>query len=173
MYQLAPLAVMAPVGRQAVLKLLEQDRQTQQPVLARGAGTSLTGQSIGKAVILETARHLNSILELNLEEDWVREQPSLVCAELNAYLAPHGVHFAPDPATLDRACIGGMIANNSAGMRTVRYGMTIDHLLGLDLVLATGEELCLGPLDAAAQLAAKLKQSDLEGAFNLAKLICQ
>lgn len=164
MYQLAPLAAFAPVDRNGVLQALAKARQAGHPILARGGGTSLTGQSIGHAVILDTSRHLNRILELNLKEGWVRVEPGVVCAELNAFLAPHGVHFAPDPATLDRACIGGMIANNSAGMRSVRYGMTIDHVISLDLALASGEALTLGPLDPY-QLEAKCAQEDSEGAL--------
>ena len=162
MYQLAPLAVVTPRDREEALNALANAYQLCQPVLARGAGTSLTGQSIGEAVILDTSRYLNRILELNIDEGWVRVEPGVVCAELNAYLAPHGVHFAPDPATLDRACIGGMIANNAAGMRSVRYGMTINHVIALDLALAGGEVLSLGALQPD-QLEAKRAQLDYEG----------
>ncbi len=97
--------------------------------------------------MLDLSRYLNRVLELNVEQGWVRVEPGVVCAELNALLKPHGMHFAPDPATENRATIGGMIANNSAGMRSVRYGMTIDHVLELELALVDGEVIRLGQLD--------------------------
>lgn len=162
MYQMQPLAVVVPVDRDATIKAIRQCAEQGLPLLARGGGTSLTGQSIGEAVILDVSKHLTRVLELNLDEGWVRVEPGLVCGELNALLKQHGVHFAPDPATENRANIGGMIANNSAGMRSVRYGMTIDHVLEVDLALATGEVLHLAPLDAV-QLSAKCNLEDREG----------
>lgn len=162
MYQMLPLAVAVPVDREDALKTIWQCAELGLPLLARGGGTSLTGQSIGEAVILDVSKHLTRVLELNLDEGWVRVEPGVVCSELNALLKPNGVHFAPDPATENRANIGGMIANNSAGMRSVRYGMTIDHVLEVDLALVTGEVLHLAPLDAL-QLSAKCNLSDREG----------
>lgn len=162
MYQMLPLAVVTPLDREDTVKAVRLCAELGLPLLARGGGTSLTGQSVGEAVILDVSRHLTRVLELNLEEGWVRVEPGMVCSELNALLKPHGVHFAPDPATANRANIGGMIANNAAGMRSVRYGMTIDHVLALDLALSTGEVLNLHALDAH-QLAAKCALPDREG----------
>ena len=162
MYQMLPLDVVVPVNRGDLLKAIQQSAKHGHPLLARGGGTSLTGQSIGEAVILDASKHLNKLLELNIEEAWVRVEPGLVCSELNSFLKPYGVRFAPDPATENRATIGGMIANNAAGMRSVRYGMTIDHVLDIELALATGEELHLTPL-APSELALKSQQSDREG----------
>lgn len=162
MYQMHPLAVVTPASRDDVIGVVRQCEEQNLPLLARGAGTSLTGQSIGEAVILDVSKHLNHVLKLNLEEGWVRVEPGVVCGELNTLLKPHGVHFAPDPATENRANIGGMIANNSAGMRSVRYGMTIDHVLEVDLVLATGEVLHLAALDTA-KLAEKCNLTGREG----------
>jgi FAD/FMN-containing dehydrogenase/Fe-S oxidoreductase len=162
MYQMRPLAVKVPIDRDDILKIIRHCDEQELPLLARGGGTSLTGQSIGEAVILDVSKHLTNVLELNLDEGWVRVEPGVVCSELNAFLKPHGVHFAPDPATENRANIGGMIANNSAGMRSVRYGMTIDHVLEIDLALATGEVLHLAPLDAE-QLTTKSSLKDREG----------
>ncbi|MBI5437687.1 MAG: FAD-binding protein [Nitrosomonadales bacterium] len=162
MYQILPLAVVKPLNRDDTVKAVRLCAELGLPLLARGGGTSLTGQSIGEAIILDVSRHLTRVLELNLAEGWVRVEPGVVCGELNALLKPHGVHFAPDPATANRANIGGMVANNAAGMRSVRYGMTIDHVLELDLVLSTGDVLNLRPLDAQ-QLAAKCALPDREG----------
>lgn len=162
MYQMLPLAVITPLDYNDTVKTIRLCAELSLPLLARGGGTSLTGQSIGEAVILDVSKHMTRVLELNLDEGWVRVEPGVVCSELNALLKPHGVHFAPDPATENRANIGGMIANNAAGMRSVRYGMTIDHVLALDLALATGEVLNLHALDAQ-QLAAKCKMTNREG----------
>ncbi len=162
MYQMLPLGVVTPRTRAEVLQVIQDAAAKNQAILARGAGTSLTGQSINEAVVLDFSKYFNQILELNVEEAWVRVQPGLVCAELNAHLKPHGLHFAPDPATENRATIGGMIANNSAGMRSAVYGMTIDHVLALDLALADGEVVTLEALDADA-LSAKASQPTREG----------
>ena len=162
MYQMKPLAVAIPKNRNEAIQLICQCAKEQQPVLARGAGTSLTGQSINEAVVLDLSKYMTRVLELNLEEGWVRVEPGVVCGELNAQLKQYGLHFAPDPATQNRANIGGMISNNSAGMRSVRYGMTVDHVIDLELVLADGEVLKLSPLDEV-ELDAKCNQKDREG----------
>lgn len=162
MYQMLPLAVVMPLDRDDTIKAIRLCAELNLPLLARGGGTSLTGQSIGEAVILDLSKHLTRVLELNLEEGWVRVEPGVVCGELNALLKPHGVHFAPDPATANRANIGGMLANNAAGMRSIRYGMTIDHVLELDLALSTGDILNCRPLNTR-QIAEKCALSDREG----------
>jgi FAD/FMN-containing dehydrogenase len=162
MYQMQPLDVKTPKDRNDVLNSIRYCADKKLPLLARGGGTSLTGQSIGEAVILDVSKHMSRILELNLDEGWVRVEPGVVCSNLNEFLKPYGVHFAPDPATENRANIGGMIANNAAGMRSVLYGMTIDHVLEIDLALATGEVLHLSEFDAV-QLSTKAKQLDREG----------
>jgi len=161
-YQMQPLDVVTPKSRDEVIQMIRDCADQNQSVLARGAGTSLTGQTINNAVILDLSKYMDRVLELNLEESWVRVEPGVVCGELNAQLKSHNLHFAPDPATLDRATIGGMISNNSAGMRSVRYGMTIDHVLSLDLALADGEVLQLSALDEI-ELATNCKQDDREG----------
>ena len=170
MYQMQPLAVVVPVDQEDVLKAIRYCAEQKLPLLARGGGTSLTGQSIGEAVILDVSKHLTRVLELNLQEGWVRVEPGVVCSNLNDFLKPHGLHFAPDPATENRANIGGMIANNAAGMRSVRYGMTIDHVLALDLALASGEVLHLSALDTV-QWATKAALQDREGAIYHLSLI--
>ena len=162
MYQMLPMAVVTPLDREDAVKAVRLCAELGLPLLARGGGTSLTGQSVNEAVILDASKHLTRVLELNLEEGWVRVEPGVVCSDLNILLKFHGVHFAPDLATANRATIGGMIANNAAGMRSVRYGMTIDHVLEMDLILATGEVLNLCPLNVQ-QLAAKCALPDREG----------
>ena len=108
------------------------------PITARGGGTSQAGQSIGPGVILDCSKHFDRVLEINAEERWARVEPGCVLDDLNRALKPHSLQFAPDISTSNRATIGGMIANNSSGARSVFYGKTIDHVLELKVVLADG-----------------------------------
>lgn len=162
MYQLMPEQVAVPESRKGLLAIVHEASTRRASLIPRGGGTSLVGQSIGSGTVIDCSRHLNSILALNIDEGWVSVEPGLVCGELNRHLKPHGFCFAPDPATLNRATIGGMIANNASGMRSVRYGMTIDHVLEVELALATGEALLLKPLDPD-QFEAKCHQEGREG----------
>lgn len=162
MYQMLPLGVVTPNTREEILEVIANAALIGQAVLPRGAGTSLTRQSVNKAIVLDFSKNYNRVLELNLDEGWVRVEPGIVCAELNQYLKKHGVHFAPDPATENRATVGGMFANNSAGMRSAVYGMTIDHVLALEIALADGEVVNLESLDGlgfAAKSAAATREA--------------
>jgi len=124
------------------------------PLLPRGSGTSLAGQAVGAALVLDFTPHLHQVLEVNAAERWVRVRPGVVLDELNAFLKPHGLKFAPDPATSNRATIGGMIGNNSSGARSVVYGKTVDHVVAVRVVLADGSIAEFEELDAAAWAAA-------------------
>ena len=116
------------------------------PITARGGGTSQAGQSIGPGVILDCSKHFDRVLEINADERWVRVEPGCVLDDLNRALAPYRLQFAPDISTSNRATIGGMIANNSCGARSVLYGKTIDHVLELKTVLSDGSLVHLEPL---------------------------
>ena len=115
----------------------------------RGGGTSQSGQTIGDGLIVDTSKYLNRVVELNVAERWARVEPGIVLDELNAALRPHGLRFAPDVSTASRATVGGMMANNSSGARSVLYGKTIDHVLEQDVVLADGSLAHFGPVDDA------------------------
>src|SRR6185295_1302482 len=101
-----------------------------------GGGTSQAGQAIGEGLQVDTSKYYSRVLEVNAEERWARVEPGIVLDELNAHLAPLGLRFAPDISTASRATIGGMIANNSSGARSVLYGKTIDHVLELTVALS-------------------------------------
>ncbi len=162
MYQIEPLGVVLPRHRQDVLRVIRVAREFGVPVLPRGGGTALAGQCVGRAVIMDMSKFMNEILELNEEEEWVRVQPGVVLDELNSYLKPNGLQFAPDVATSSRATIGGMIGNNSAGAHSVIYGKTIDHVLELKVALADGTETLFRDM-SDEEVAKKTKQTDLEG----------
>ena len=120
------------------------------PITPRGGGTSQAGQSIGAGLVLDTSKHLNRILEINPDEKWARVEPGVVLDELNAALRPHHLRFAPDVSSASRATVGGMMANNSSGARSVLYGKTIDHVLEQRVVLSDGALAHFRPLDRGA-----------------------
>ncbi|MCP9473035.1 MAG: FAD-binding oxidoreductase, partial [Nitrospira sp.] len=107
------------------------------PLTPRAAGTNLTGSAIGSGIILDVSR-MNRILEVNYDELWARVQPGIVLAELNKQLARQGLLFGPDPSSGDMCKLGGMLANNSAGPHTLRYGSVKDNVHRLRVCLASG-----------------------------------
>ena len=113
------------------------------PVVARGAATSIAGQAIGPGIAVDCFR-LDRIVALDPEARTARVQPGVIQASLNAAAAPFGLEFGPDTSTVDQATIGGMVANNSSGSRSIVYGETKDRTLAIDAVLANGEGLRLG-----------------------------
>ncbi|MGL5553319.1 MAG: FAD-binding oxidoreductase, partial [Plesiomonas shigelloides] len=121
----------------------------------RGGGTGTNGQSLTTGVVVDTSRYMNRILELNLEEKWVRVEAGVVKDQLNAYLKPHGYFFSPDLSTSNRATIGGMINTDASGQGSLLYGKTSDHVLGLRAVMLDGSLLDTAPMpvEVAEQLA--------------------
>ena len=137
-YQIQPLGVVVPKNRQDIIRLVEICGRFRCPMTMRGGGTSQAGQAIGEGIVIDTSKYYNRVLEVNAEGLWVRVEPGIVLDELNAQLAPLGVRFAPDISTASRATIGGMMANNSCGARSVLYGKTIDHVLEQTVILSDG-----------------------------------
>ena len=149
-YQIEPLGVVIPRSPEAVIRAVEIAARHGVPITPRGGGTSQAGQSIGAGLVLDTSKHLNRILEINPDERWARVEPGVVLDELNAALRPHQLRFAPDVSSASRATVGGMMANNSSGARSVLYGKTIDHVLEQRVVLADGSLAHFRPLIADA-----------------------
>lgn len=148
-YQITPIAIVLPRHEKDVATALKIAKDHQVNVLPRGGGTSLAGQTVGEAMILDFSKYMNRLLEVNVEEGWARVQPGLVRDELNAKLLTHGLHFAPDPATSSRANVGGMIGNNSSGTKSIIFGKTVDHVMELKVILADGTPLHLKEMDKA------------------------
>lgn len=146
-YQIQPAVVVIPSGPDDLVPVLRIAAGHGTPVLLRGAGTSLAGQTVGSGVVVDCSPNLNRILEVNREEAWARVEPGVVLDQLNDHLRPLGLFFAPDVATSTRATLGGMIGNNSSGMRSIRYGKTVDHVLQIDALLASGEPACFAEVD--------------------------
>ncbi len=149
MYSIEPLAVVFPRDAADVAAAVAVCARLRVPMLPRGAGTSLAGQTVGRAVIIDTSRHMDAIVELDPVGRFARVQPGVVQDDLNRAAARHGLLFGPDTSTSNRATIGGMIGNNSAGSGSVVYGMTIDHVEALDVVLSDASTARFGPVDAA------------------------
>ncbi len=160
-YQIEPIGVVFPRHAGDVQAVLEVANRHGAPILPRGAGTSLAGQTVGHAVVLDFSRHMNRVLEVNPEEGWARVQPGVVQDELNARVRPLGLLFGPDTATANRATLGGMTGNNSAGAHSVVYGKTVDHVLELTVLLSDGTQAVFTPL-GPAELEAKQAGNGLE-----------
>src|SRR5262245_17013704 len=165
-YQIVPLGVVLPKTSDDVAATLGICARFGVPITARGGGTSQAGQSIGPGVILDFSKYLHRILEVNVTEKWVRVEPGTVLDDLNHHLKPHGLLFAPDISTANRATIGGMVANNSSGTHSIIHGKTIDHVLELTVLLADGSVVEMRPLDDAV-LKQKCGQKHLEGSAYL------
>jgi len=148
-YQIEPIGVLIPASQRDVVRAVEICARHRCPITMRGGGTSQAGQAIGEGLQIDCSKHLNALIEVNPEERWCRVEPGIVLDELNARLKPYGLRFAPDISTASRATIGGMMANNSAGARSVLYGKTIDHVLEQKVVLADGSQACFRPLTPA------------------------
>ncbi len=164
MYAIEPLGVVFPRDAAEVAAVVSTAAAFGVPVLPRGAGTSLAGQTVGRAIVMDFSRHMSRILGLDAEARLARVQPGVVQEQLNRAAAAHGLMFGPDTSTSNRATLGGMIGNNSAGSHSVRYGSTVDHVLALDVVLSDASTAALGPL-SAAELAGRAARPALEGAI--------
>src|SRR6476661_5577369 len=145
-YEIEPIGVVIPRTHEDVFAAVEIARNFKVPVLPRGGGTSLAGQTVGDAVVIDMSKHLNRVLEVNTEERWAMVEPGVVQEQLNLHLRPMGFLFGPDTSTANRATLGGMMGNNSAGSHSILYGKTIDHILSTDVVLASGEGRTFGQM---------------------------
>src|SRR3954447_6603042 len=144
-YQIEPIAVAFPKTVRQACAVVQAAAQAGIPVILRGAGTGLAGGAIGEGLVVDFSRHLREITDLDLERRTVRVGPGVVLDQLNRFLRPHGYRFGPDVATSSRATLGGMIANNSSGSHTPYYGTTSQHLQELEIILADGSVVQVGP----------------------------
>lgn len=148
-YQILPLGVVVPESREDLIAAVRIAAKHKTSVTLRGGGTSQAGQAIGTGIQIDISKYYNKILEVNAAERWCLVEPGIVLDELNAALKEHGLRFAPDVSTASRATVGGMMANNSSGARSVYYGLTIDHVLEQTVLFADGTIRRLRPLSGA------------------------
>ena len=161
-YQEMPIAVVLPETEDDVRVVLEFARRHGVGVIPRAAGTSLAGQVVGNGIVVDVGRHLNRVVGYDSERRRVRVQPGVIRDELNRYLKPHGVFFAPETATANRAMIGGMVGNNSCGANSIVYGTTREHLVSARGFLSDGSEVTFGPLTADEFAAKRAAPESLE-----------
>ena len=161
-YEIRPYGVVLPKRVEDVRAVVEVANRFGVSILPRGGGTSLAGQTVGSAIVIDFSKFMNEILEFDPEARVVRVQPGLVRDELNSFLRPHGLQFTPDISTTNRANVGGMVANNSAGTRSIKYGKSVDQVLALTVMLADGTITEFHEVEGG-ELATKLAQPNLEG----------
>ena len=152
-YQRLPQAAVFPVDADDVAhvaRLMAEPRFQAVKLTPRGGGTGTNGQSLTDGIVVDLSRHMNNILEINVEERWVRVQAGVVKDQLNAVLKPHGLFFAPELSTSNRATVGGMVSTDASGQGSCTYGKTRDHVLALSTVLLGGQHLHTQPLSDEA-----------------------
>src|SRR3954449_3737496 len=167
-YQLMPQAVAFPRGTDdlvRVARLAADPRFTDVKLAPRGGGTGTNGQSLTDGLVVDVSRHMNRILEINVAERWARVEAGVVKDQLNAALAEHGLFFAPELSTSNRATIGGMISTDACGQGSCLYGKTRNHVLELTTVLLDGTVWRSTPL-AEDELAAVKQRPDRVGAVH-------
>ncbi len=143
-YQIEPLGVVLPRTEEDVVRTIQIATEEDLPVLPRGAGTSQAGQAVGRALIVDTSKYLTRWTDFDRETRTITVEPGVVLDHLNAFLAPHGLWFPVDVATSAQATLGGMAGNNSAGARSLRYGLMVDNVRSIDAVLADGARRTFG-----------------------------
>jgi len=137
-YEVPPVGVVFPTSTADVSAVVSYCAAETIPVLPRGGGTSLAGQAVNEAVVLDFSRFMDGVVEISIEEQLARGQAGAVLADLNSQLAPHGLKFAPDPAWGDKSTLGGAIGNNSTGAHSLVYGKTDAYVESCEVVLSDG-----------------------------------
>ena len=145
-YREKPQAVVLPKTKEDIKLIVKFASENKTSIIPRAAGTSLAGQVVGNGIVVDISKYMNKILEVNVEERWVRVQPGVVLDELNIYLKQFGFLFGPETATSSRCNIGGMFGNNSCGAHSILYGSTRDHVLEANVILSDCSEAVFKPL---------------------------
>jgi FAD/FMN-containing dehydrogenase/Fe-S oxidoreductase len=167
-YQRQPEAVVYPrdvADLQRIARVSMDPRFASVAFTPRGGGTGTNGQSLTDGIVVDVSRHMNRLLEVNVAEGWIRAEPGLVKDALNAAIAEHGLFFAPECSTSNRATLGGMVSTDACGQGSCLYGKTRDHVLSLNVVLLDGTLWHSAPMEDAA-LAAATARHDMVGAIH-------
>ena len=143
-YQIEPVGVVVPRDERDLALVVDIARDSRTPLLARGAGTSQCGQTVGQALIVDVSKHLREVVGFDKERAEVTVQPGVVLDQLNAWLRPHGVWYPVDVSTSAQCTLGGMAGNNSCGSRSIRYGNMVHNVASIDAILASGERVRFG-----------------------------
>ncbi len=161
-YRKWPLAVAFPKTKDDLKQLIRFAEENNTSLIPRAAGTSLAGQCVGDGIVVDVSKHFGQIVEFNEQEKWVIVQPGVVRDDLNLFLKPYGLFFAPNTSTSNRCMIGGMVGNNSCGTTSIKYGTTRDHVLALNTLLSDGSEALFESVNSEG-FQQKIKENTLEG----------
>jgi len=166
-YEQLPIGVVSPVSTADVATVMRYCADNGIPVLPRGGGTSLAGQAVNEAVVLDFKRHMNEFVSFDAADETARAQPGITIARLNDRLSGHGLKFAPDPAWGDKSVLGGAIGNNTTGAHSLKYGKTDAYIEECEVVLADGTVTTFGWVDVEdlhdrADRVAEMDDPDLE-----------
>ena len=138
---LRPAAVIYPKDKMDVIQTLRIASQENIPLTARGKGSGVAGQNLGEGIILDFSKYMKKIIHINPQKKTALVQPGLVRTNLQKAVLAHGLFFPPDPSSSDYATIGGMVANNSGGPHSLRYGTTKNYVRSLELITSDAEEM--------------------------------
>jgi FAD/FMN-containing dehydrogenase len=145
-YQIEPIGVIVPKTDADVRVAVAVAREEGVPLLPRGGGTSQSGQTVGRALVMDFSKYLKRLVSVDAAARTCVVEPGIVLEDLNRQLRPTGLWFPVDVSTASRATIGGMTGNNSCGTRSIRYGIMRDNVIAIAAVLADGSEHTFGEL---------------------------
>jgi FAD/FMN-containing dehydrogenase/Fe-S oxidoreductase len=161
-YRKIPLGVAYPKNNEDLKILIQFAQEYQITLIPRTAGTSLAGQCVGDGLVVDVSKYFTKILDFNEKNRTITVQPGIIRDQLNNYLKPYGLFFAPNTSTSNRCMIGGMVGNNSSGTTSIKYGVTRDKVLQLKTILSDGSEAVFNEL-SASEFNQKRQENSLEG----------
>jgi FAD/FMN-containing dehydrogenase/Fe-S oxidoreductase len=165
-YRVEPLGVVFPRSVEDLQASVELAGRYRVPVLARGSGSSLAGQAIGPALILDCSRHLDQIIAINPQSRTATVEPGVILEHLNREAGKYGLMFGPDPASAERATMGGSVANNATGAHSILYGMAADHLMAAEVIFSDASQATLQALSLEdARYRARHPEQSVENAL--------
>lgn len=148
-YRQLPIGIVIPRSVDDLVTTVRLCKEAGIPILPRGAGTSMCGQAVNAAVVIDASKYLHAIHEIDPIRRVARVEPGVICDQLKGEAAKVGLTFGPDPATHSRCTLGGMIGNNSCGAHSVMAGKTVENVERLEILTYDGERFWVGPTDDA------------------------
>ena len=145
-HKIVPMGVVFPRNIDELIPIVKLAHQYNIPLIPRGSGSSLAGQAIGSGVIIDCSRYVNKLVHINCEEQTALVEPGLILDDLNREAKKYNLRFGPDPASSERATLGGSIGNNATGAHSILYGMTADHIISAEVILSDGTVTTLKPI---------------------------
>ena len=161
-YSMTPIGVTLPKNADDVTAIIDICNKSNTAILPRGGGTSLSGQTVNSAVVIDFSKYMNNVIEINPEEKYVITQPGITIDNLNQKLKHLNLHFTPDPSTKSRANVGGAMGNNSCGAHSIIYGKTVDQVREMEVILSDSSKAYFEEISGKV-LEDKISLSNLEG----------